>query len=398
MTTIVLSFAAGAVALAGFSLMFRLIRRAAFFAVAGLAAIVCALWGVKALQFSAMAAHPFAMPPETVTTAVAAEQEWTPAIEAVGSLAPVQGVTLAAEMDGKVVGIAFDSGAAVKAGDVLVQLDVATEQAQLRSAEAAAELARLNLGRSRQLLESHTISQSEFDSADAQCKQALAQADNIRSIIEKKTIRAPFSGRAGIREVNLGQIVRAGDPIVSLQSLDPIYANFTVPEQDFSQLAPGLPVEVRTDALPGQVVTGRITAINPDIDNATRNFRVQTTLANPGQRLRPGMFIDASVLLAREERVLVIPATAVLYAPYGDSVFVVEERKDGIDGRRDKVLRQQFVRLGDRRGDFVAVTGGLKAGEEVVSTGVFKLRNGSPVMVNNALSPRFQLAPKPGNS
>lgn len=395
---ILYAIAGAAVALAAVLLFLKWIRRATFFTVAGLAVVVSALWGVKGLQFAAMGAQKWSMPPETVTTAVATEQSWTPTAGAVGSLAAVQGVTLAAEMDGKVERIDFESGAAVKAGQVLVQLDVAAEQAQLKAAEASAEWARVSLERSRQLLASHTVSQADFDQADAQYKQASAQAENVRSVIEKKTIRAPFGGRAGIRLVNLGQILRAGDQVVSLQSLDPIYANFLLPQQELALVTPGLDVEVRTDALPDKLVKGKVTAINPDVDPATRNVSVQATLANPSEELRPGMFAEVSVLLAGESKVLTIPTSAVLYAPYGNSVFVVEEKKDPQTGQTGKFIRQQFVRLGDQRGDFVSVTDGLKAGDEVVSTGAFKLRSGEAVTVDNKLSPQFQAAPKPNNS
>ena len=221
--------------------------------------------------------------------------------------------------------IAFVPGSTVQAGDLLVQQDVSVEEAQLRAADAAAELARINLERSRELLASKTISQSQFDTDNADCKQAVAQTDNIRATIAKKTIRAPFTGRLGMRLINLGQTLKAGDAIVSLQALDPIFADFSLPQQELARLAPGQTVEVTSDAIPGRTVEGRITAINPDVDSATRNVRVEATLANADGRLRPGMFVDARVLLPAKEKVLVIPATSVLYAPYGNSVFVVED-------------------------------------------------------------------------
>jgi membrane fusion protein (multidrug efflux system) len=389
---------AGIIVLAGALLVFRIIRRGTFFTVAGLAMLFLALVGIKLMQFAAMAATPWVQPPDVVTTATADQQVWTPTVDEVGSLAAVQGVTLATELDGKVARISFDSGSSVHAGDTLVQLDVSSEEAQLRSAQAAADLAHISLNRARQLLTSQTISQADFDSADAQSKQADANVDDIRSVIEKKTIRAPFDGRAGIRLVNLGETLKAGTQVVSLQSLDPIYANFLVPQQNFSQIATGLSVRVQTDALPDRTVTGRITAINPDVDDATRNFLVQATLPNSDQCLRPGMFAQVSVQLSQREKVLVIPATSVLYAPYGDSVFIVDQKKSADGSPASNVLRQQFVRLGDRRGDFVAVTRGLNPGDEVVTTGVFKLRPGESVIINNAASPHFQIDPHPDNS
>ena len=368
--------------------------------VGSLVFLVGLLAGIKVLQFQTMFAASAAMtvPPEPVTTAQVQAEAWAPTIDSVGSLAAVQGVNVAAELDGKIVRIAFEPGSTVKEGDLLVQQDTSTEEAQLRSAEASVTLARLGLARAHELIAQSTISQSELDAADAQAKQAVAQADNIRATIAKKTIRAPFAGRLGIRLVNLGQSLKAGDPIVSLQALDPIFANFLLPQQRLADLSRDLVVRVTSDALPpNEVVEGRITAINPDVDSATRNVRVQATLANPRERLHPGMFVNVSVVLPKTDHVLVIPSTAVLYAPYGDSAFVVEEKKNG-DGAAGKVVRQQVVRLGEHRGDFVVVTSGLAAGETVVTTGVFKLRNGAAVTVDNRLAPDVQLAPKPNDT
>jgi membrane fusion protein (multidrug efflux system) len=369
--------------------------------VGGLVLLVGVLGGIKLLQFQTMFAAAAAMilPPEPVTTALVREEAWTPSIESVGSLAAVQGVNVAAELDGKIVHIAFAPGTTVKEGDLLVQQDTSTEEAQLRSAEASVTLAKVSLRRDHELIAQSTISQSELDSAEAQFKQAEAQADDIRAAISKKTIRAPFGGRLGIRLVNLGQSLKSGDPIVSLQALDPIFVDFQLPQQRLAELARDLVVRVTTDALPpNEVVEGRITAINPDVDSATRNVRVQATLANPRERLHPGMFVNTAVLLPKADRVLVIPATAVLYAPYGNSVFVVEDKKGENNGALDKLVRQQLVRLGESRGDFVAVTSGLRAGETVVTTGVFKLRNGIAVTVDNQLAPAAELAPKPNDT
>jgi membrane fusion protein (multidrug efflux system) len=369
--------------------------------IGGLILLVGLLGGIKALQFQTMfaAGAAMTMPPEPVTTAQVREESWPPTIEAVGSLAAVQGVNVAAELDGKIVRIAFEPGTAVKAGDLLVQQDTSTEEAQLRAAEASVTLAKVGLNRAHELIAQSTISQSELDSADAQSKQAVAQADNIRATIGKKTIRAPFGGRLGIRLVNLGQSLKSGDPIVSLQALDPIFVDFQLPQQRLADLARDLVVRVTSDALPpNESIEGRITAINPDVDSATRNVRVQATLANPHERLHPGMFVDATVMLPKGDHVLVIPATAVLYAPYGDSAYVVEDKKDEKSGAMAKVVRQQIVRLGEHRGDFVVVISGLKVGETVVTTGVFKLRNGIAVTVDNRLAPTTEIAPKPNDS
>lgn len=336
-----------------------------------------------------------AMPPTIVTAADAQPQSWENSLSATGSLLAVQGVTVGAEVPGKVVQIAFEAGAAVKAGDLLVQLDTTTEEAQLRAAEATAALAKANLQRARELRENNTNSVAELDGADAQAKQADAQVEAIRAVIAKKTIRAPFDGRLGLRLVNLGQILREGDPISTLQTLDPIYVNFSLPQQRISQIAPGSVVHVTSDAAPGESFEGRITAISPEVDTSTRNIRVQATITNRGEKLRPGMFANVEVVLPTRTEALAIPATAVLYAPYGDSVFVIDEEKDEQSGKVRQVLRQQFVRLGTARGDFVNVIDGLKPGEKVVSSGVFKLRGGMPVAIDNTLAPDAKLAPKP---
>jgi membrane fusion protein (multidrug efflux system) len=362
--------------------------------------IVGALVGTKLLQFRAMAeagAH-MVPPPETVTAAAATEQTWTSTVDVTGSVAAVQGVTIGAEVGGKVVKIEFEAGAKVQAGDLLVELDTSTEQAQLRAAEATAALAKANLDRSNDLMQKSTISKAEFDASDAQYKQAMAQADGIRAVIAKKNIRAPFAGRLGLRLINLGQILRDGDAITTLQTLDPVYVNFSVPQQRLSVLAAGRPVRITTDAAPGETFEGKINAISPEIDPVTRNVRVQATAPNTGEKLRAGMFANVEVVLPQHEQVLVIPATAVVYAPYGDSVFIVEAKKNEKTGQTEQVLRQQFIRLGTTRGDFVSVTQGLKPGESVVTTGVFKLRAGQPVVVDNKLEPKFSANPKPDNT
>jgi len=367
----------------------------------GLLVVLAFVGGIKGLQIFTLiaSAKNQVIPPDTVTTAQAREELWQPTLNAVGSIAAVEGTTLANELAGTVTRIAFESGGRVKKGDLLVQLDTSAEEAQLASAEANAEWARVSLKRARELRAQNTNSESDLDSANAQAKQADANVANIQASIAKKNITAPFDGRVGIRLVSLGQYLPAGTPIVSLQSLDPIYVNFSFPQQRLADLAPGLPVRVTTDALPGQSVEGKITAIDPQVDDSTRNVQVQATMANPAEKLRPGMYSDVAVLLPAHNKVLVIPETAVLYAPYGDSVFVVEDVKNpDADGGSGKILRQQFVRLGETRGDFVQVVSGLQAGDTVVSSGVFKLRNKESVVIDNTLAPNAQLAPKPTDS
>ena len=366
--------------------------------IVGVIALMAGLGGIKFLQIGRMSAQALQIPPpETVTAAVVRRQIWESLLPAVGSLQAVQGVTVEAELAGKVVQIAFEPGTKVRAGDLLVRQDTSLEEAQLRAAEAAATLAKNNLERTKELFIKNTISKSEWDNAETQFKQAVAQADTIRATIAKKNIRAPFAGLLGIRLVNLGEFLHEGDAIVSLQSLDPIFVNFLLPQQELAKMGSGLKVRVTTDALPGEVIEGTVTAINPQVDASTRNIRIQATVANPRERLRPGMFAEVAVVLPDRNEVLAIPATSVLYAPYGDSIFVVDDKKGEGSGQPVRVVRQQFARLGEKRGDFVSVLSGLKEGETVVSTGVFKLRNGQDVVVDNTLSPEFKLRPRPEN-
>ena len=368
--------------------------------VVGVLILIGILAGIKSLQIGKMVAagNQFAPPPIPVTTAEAVRDTWESLLTSVGSLEAVQGVMVTAELPGKVVRITFKPGSMVAAGDILVYQDTTTETAQLRAAEASLTLARIDLDRKSVLLSKNTISQAEYDNANAQYKQAEAQVDNIRSLIRKKNIRAPFDGRLGIRLVNLGQNLKEGEAIVSLQSIDPIFVNFSLPQQQLAQIKPGLTVRVTSDAFSGQAIEGYITAINPQVDTATRNIQLQATVANPEEGLRPGMFVNVALLLPTRQNVLAIPATSVLYAPYSDSVFVVIQKKETENESPGMVVRQQFVRLGEKRGDYVAVVSGLEAGQSVVSTGVFKLRNGQSVIVDNALTPDFKINPEPEES
>ena len=370
------------------------------FTILGVLVLIGILGGIKGLQINRMIAigSQSSPPPETVTTAVVQTESWEALVTSVGSLEAVQGVMLTAELPGKVMRIAFQPGTKVKAGDLLLQQDISSEQAQLRAAEAAVALTKLELERSSKLLGKKAVAQAKYDSDDALHKQALAQIEGIRATIRKKTIRAPFAGSLGIRLVNLGQVINEGEPIVSLQTLDPIFVNFSLPQQQLAQVKPDLKVRVSTDALAGQVIEGEITAISPDVDVATRSIRVQATVANSQERLRPGMFVNVAVVLPAREEVLAIPTTAVLYAPYGDMVFVVHEKQNEKDVQPVNVIRQKIVQLGEKRGDFVAIVSGLDNGETVVSTGVFKLRNEQAVVVDNTLAPAFKLTPKPEDS
>lgn len=372
-------------------------KKKILFAVLAIVIIIAVLAGIKALQIRAMIEQGkhFVPPPETVTTWEARTESWATALTAVGTLTAVQGVTVSAELAGKVVDISFEPGTTVKKGDLLIRQDTTTEEAQLPGATAQVNLTKIILERDEKMLAEQIISQSDYDTAVANHKQAVAQADSIRTTIAKKTIRAPFGGRIGTRQVNLGQILREADPIVTLQTLDPIYVNFALPQQEIGRLHQGQPVSVTCDALPGLEIKGRITTINPLVDSTTRNVQLQATASNTEEKLRPGMFVSAAVGLPVRKTVIAIPATAVLHAPYGDSVFIVDDDKKVKNG---KILRQQFVRLGDRRGDFVAISDGLKKGELVVSTGVFKLRNGQAVVIDNRLAPEFKENPTPENN
>jgi membrane fusion protein (multidrug efflux system) len=352
---------------------------------------------IKLKQFETMGSAQIQMPPETVTSDQVRRDRWPNTVIATGSLVAVQGVTVSAELGGKIEEIAFESGGRVKAGELLVRLDVSAEVAQLRSAEAAAKLARINLDRNRDLSANKTVSQAALDSAEANFKQATAQVDNVRAAIAKKTLHAPFAGQLGIRQVNLGQIIDQGTPVVTLQTIDPIYVDFSLPQRQFSALSPGTQVQVTTDAAPEQVFNGEIIAVNPKIDEMTRSVRARATLANKDELLRPGMFANVKVMLPDAQEILTIPATAVLYAPYGDTVFVIDEVEDEASGEKQQILRQQVIRLGNTRGDFVAVERGLKEGESVVTSGVFKLHPKMAVIVDNTLAPNAQIAPNPVN-
>jgi len=339
----------------------------------------------------------FQPPPEAVTTIVAHQEEWSASLSSIGTVAAVQGVTVSADLPGTVERIAFESGTAVKEGEVLALLDTRQEQAQLTAAEAQRDLARLNFERMRGLLNERVISQSEFDRATAEQRQGDARVGEIRAAIARKTIRAPFSGVLGIRRVNLGQYLSGGDALVTLQSLNPIYVNFGVPQQSSSQIRVGRTVRITSDSLPGVEFSGRVTAIDSIVDEATRNIQVQATLANPGGKLRPGMFVQAEAGVGSGSTIVALPASAISYAPFGDSVFVVTDLKNPA-GQSYRGVRQQFVKLGPARGDLIAVTSGVKAGEEVVTSGLFKLRNGAAVVVNNKVKPTNSPKPKPENS
>jgi membrane fusion protein (multidrug efflux system) len=373
-------------------------RKTLGIAIGGVLAVAFLLVAIKGLQIFTMVTTKPPMPVATVTSAVVQEEDWAPVLSAVGSISAVQGAVVSTELGGVVSQIAFENGSSAKKGDLLVQLDASAEEAQLHSAEADMELARADLERSRDLAARKVISKADLDAAESKFKQKSGSVDQMRSMITKKTVRAPFDGALGIRLVNAGQMINAGQQVVSLQSLDPVFADFTLPQQYFSKLSAGLEIRVTTDAVPGRVFHGKLTAVNSMVDVATRNVSVQATLENSDHALRPGMFAKVEVVLPEKQRALVIPGSAISYAPFGDSVFVIEKKKDPKTGQESQTIRQQFVRLGEARGDFVSITNGLKAGEAVVGTGVFKLRNGMAVTINNDLAPKPEVNPTPADT
>lgn len=355
-------------------------------AVFAVLAVLSLLIDVKLFQIRAMAAMgaKTAPPPTTVTSAVVKEEDWAPILSAVGSISAVQGAVLSTDLAGTVGQVIFQNGGEAKKGDVLVKLVASQEEADL-------ELARNDLARARDLAARKVISKADLDAADSKFKQK-------EGIVAKKEVRAPFDGQLGIRQVNVGQMIKEGQQVVQLTALDPVYVDFALPQQELTKIATGLEVRVHTDAVTGREFKGQLTAINSMVDTVTRNVSLQGTLENPDHALRPGMFAKVELLLPEKQKALVVPGSAISYAPFGDSVFVIEKKKDEKTGKESQTIRQQFVRVGEARGDFVAVNEGLKAGETIVSTGVFKLRNGMSVTINNDLSPKPQLNPKPVDS
>src|SRR6201993_69989 len=375
--------------------------RAILIAIVLLVVIIGTLGYFKVTQimgFMALAkSGAFTPPPTAVTTTVASQSEWQPTLDAIGSVTAINGVTVSTDLPGIVDKIAFTSGAPVKAGQLLVHLNPDQEQAQLEQAEAQLDLALVMLHRNSELLEKRSISQSDYDTAEATYRQDKAQVEQCRALIARKTLRAPFDGVLGIRQANLGQYLNVGDPVVTLQSFDPIYVNFSLPQQYMSELHVGQETSVQLDAYDKDVFTGKINAVNSLVDPATRNILVQAILQNLDGRLRPGMFGQVSVLISQHEQVIALPLSAVHYAPYGDSVFIVSEANDGSD-KRFKTVKEQFVKLGTTRGDVTVVMSGVKSGDEVVTSGVFRLKSGSAILINNRIHPAANTSPTPENS
>jgi membrane fusion protein (multidrug efflux system) len=351
----------------------------------------------KQVEAAMQAGASFQPPPEAVTSIVAQRDQWAATMGVIGTMEAVHGVTVSADLPGVVERISFESGQSVSTGDVLVELDTRQERAQLASLEAQSELARVNYGRMQQLVNAGVISRMDYDQATSQQKATEANVAEIRATIARKTIRAPFSGILGIRKVNLGQYLAAGAPMVVLQSLNPIYVDFGVPQQTAARVKVGSKLRVASEDLAGHGFTGRVTALDSVIDETTRNVQVQATLANSEGKLRPGMFVQVDVGVGASRAAITLPASAISYAPYGDSVFVITDLKDP-KGQTYRGVRQQFVKLEGSRGDQVAVISGVNPGDEVVTSGVFKLRNGAAVQINNKVQPGNNPAPKPEDS
>jgi len=367
-------------------------KRSAFFLL-GAFALIGGIVFVKVAQVRAVMAQDWTPPPVSIVSTIATEEVWEQSLQAVGSLTAVQGIVVETELDGKVVEIGFESGAQVREGDLLLRQDTSAEDAQLADAEASALLARINYERASELRQQGANSQSEFDTARAALSSAEARVAAIKATIEKKTLRAPFAGRLGIREVNFGQFLRGGQPVVPLFSFDPIYVDFSLPQQHLTAITVGQVVKITVDAFEGESFEGRLTAINPQVDTATRNVHIQATLANADGRLRPGMFAKAQVVSPEVRRYVSVPATAISFSPYGDAVFIIEARGDGVDEAGGLGVRQQFVKTGPRRGSQVAILSGLESGQQVAVGGLTKLQNGAPVVINNTVVPSSDPAP-----
>ncbi|HEY6562280.1 MAG TPA: efflux RND transporter periplasmic adaptor subunit [Polyangiaceae bacterium] len=377
--------------------------------IVGLLLIVGTLGLIKFSQISSLIAMGEQMqkagpPPESVGTAVARAEQWEDTLSAVGSVASVKGVALSTEAAGVVTKIRFDSGSTVKQGAILVELDTSVERAQLASARARRDLAKLTAERSRALVASRVISQAQMDATESELKTASTEYNAIQAQIERKVVRAPFTGRLGIRDVNLGQYLNPGTPITVLESQGAVFVDFTLPQQELDNVSVGMPVRLKLGGAQGKELQGKIAAVDPTIDNVSRAIQLRASVPNDTDKLRPGMFVNVSVILPAKKQLVIVPTTSVVHASYGDSVFIVEDKKPGSpgmaktqDGNVVKIARQQFVRSGEARGDFVAILEGVKPGQPVVSAGAFKLRNGVPIVVNNAVKPEPQLNPRPEN-
>ncbi|MBZ2188805.1 efflux RND transporter periplasmic adaptor subunit [Alcanivorax sp. JB21] len=338
------------------------------------------------------------MPAASITVAEAEDASWARGISAVGTARAVNGTQLTTESAGIVTEIRFNSGDMVEKGDILLKLDDATDRAELQSLRAAAELARLELDRSKRLNQQGSISKAELDRSQSQADQASGALNAQQARVNQKTIRAPFSGQLGIRQVDLGEYLSPGTPVVSLQQLDPVYIEFSLPEQRLASIQLEMDIEATVDAWPGERFSGQITAMEPGINPGTRNFTIQATLDNPDNKLRAGMFARVNIDLGDAEALLAIPQTAVSYNPYGNAVFVVIEGEADENGEPSLTVSRRFVRTGRTLGDMVAITEGLEAGDRVATSGLLKLSNNASVIISDEAAPQADTAPTPDNT
>lgn len=354
-------------------------------------------WNIMGRVMMAKAVAAMTAPPQTVTSMVAEPDDWQPTLTAVGTLRAVQGADLAMDVAGLVHTVSLASGERVEAGQLLLRLDDADVRARVRQADADAALAQITFGRMKQQLASKAISQAMYDQASADLQARQATLEQARAVADKYQLRAPFAGRAGVIRISPGSFLPSGSTVVTLQQLDPMYVDFHLPQRHLGQLRVGQAVQVRLDAWPDRVVTGRLTAIDPKVDDNTRNVLVEAMVANPDDDLMPGMFVDISVEAGSHESYLTLPQSAITFNPYGATVFVVDHERsvDGAGGQKFPSAQQVFVTTGARRGDQVAVLDGISAGDEVVTSGQLKLKNGSPLIVDNSRPPPNQADPRP---
>ncbi|MFO1370241.1 MAG: efflux RND transporter periplasmic adaptor subunit [Marinagarivorans sp.] len=357
--------------------------------------ILAIIAGIKGGQIGFMIEQgkSFTPPPETITSAVAEQQAWPNVFKAIGTVEAAEGITISAEVAGKVKRIAFKSGEYVRAGEVIIEQEMGNEEAQLAALTARLKLAEANFERLSQLKQKNTVSQSELDLARQQKESAQGDVDNLKTTLQKKILRAPFDGRLGIRQVDLGQDLQVGAPIVSLQASNRVRVNFPAPQAWIMQLKKGMAVSLDLGKGPDKLLKTTISAIGAEINPTTRNATVQASLENADNQLIPGMAVNVEVSLSEPRNVLAVPGTAIIYAPFGDTVYVVEagEKPNNLKAR------QQFIRTGEQRGDFVEVLDGIKAGQKVVAAGAFKLFNGQAVVESSNPAPEYQLNPKPAD-
>jgi membrane fusion protein (multidrug efflux system) len=369
---------------------FRMMLKGFLIVIGIIVALLVGIFLIKAPQFAPP--PPFVMPPETVTSREAEEMIWENVVTAVGTLRASQGVMVSAEVSGTVSAIHFDSGESVETGDLLFELDTSTERAQLESAKATHELAEVNLKRAQELRESRSIAESELDTADARAKETKAAMEQVRATLEKKIIRAPFAGRLGIRQVDVGEYLNPGAVVVSLQSINPVYVDFSLPQQQVTKVKNGYAFRLEMDTYPDRSFEGVVEAIDPDLDLSNRMFRVRGVLVNEDGALRPGMFANVGIVQPEASAVVAVPGAAVYYQAYGNTIFVVKPGESG------NFVEQRFVKLGRTKGDFVSVLNSLEVGEEVVTAGAFKLSNGRSVVIDNSKALEVSLNPKPADS